>query len=130
MHVLGVHPEPIVLHAISRVASFLRIAMSENKENSSILNSFDSFLSDVNSTLAYKSFLEEENRVLKFDAESLTAEIQMKDEIILAKEEEIARLLQKHLIVTKGQSSRVTETKNEIRASAQLVEMRYEVSRC
>ena len=130
MHVLGVHPEPIVLHAISRVDSFLRIAMSENKENSSILNSFDSFLSDVNSTLAYKSFLEEENRVLKFDAESLTAEIQMKDEIILAKEEEIARLLQKHLIVTKGQSSRVTETKNEIRASAQLVEMRYEVSRC
>ena len=104
--------------------------MSENKENSSILNSFDSFLSDVNSTLAYKSFLEEENRVLKFDAESLTAEIQMKDEIILAKEEEIARLLQKHLMVTKSQSSRVAETKNEIRASAQLVEMRYEVSRC
>ena len=125
MHVLGSH-----FSTISRVDSFLRIVMSENKENSSILNSFDSFLSDVNSTLAYKSFLEEENRVLKFDAESLTAEIQMKDEIILAKEEEIARLLQKHLIVTKGQSSRVTETKNEIRASAQLVEMRYEVSRC
>lgn len=104
--------------------------MSEKKENNSILDSFDSFLSDVNSTLAYKSFLEEENRVLKFDAESLTAEIQMKDEILLSKEEEIARLLEKQLTVIKSHTSRVTETKNEIRASAQLVEMRYEVSRC
>ena len=68
--------------------------------------------------------------MLKFDAESLTAEIQMKDEILLSKEEEIARLLEKQLTMIKSHTSRVTETKNEIRASAQLVEMRYEVSRC
>lgn len=103
--------------------------MSEKISNSSILDIFDSFLSDVNSALAYKSSLEEENRILKYDTDSCIADIQRKDETILGKEEEIARLLEKHLTTTKSHSSKISETKNDIRASTQLVEIRYEVCR-
>ena len=101
--------------------------MNDTKSNSSVLEAFDCFLSDVNTALAYKSFLEEENKALKYETDMLTTETKRKDEIISSKEEEIARLLERNLISTRSHTSKINETKNEIRASAQLVEMRYEV---
>ena len=101
--------------------------MADAKSNSLILEAFDLFLSDVNTALAIKSFLEEENKALKYEVDLLTAEAKKKDEILAGKEEEIGRLLERNLSSTRSHTLIISETKNEIRASAQLVEMRYEV---
>ena len=103
------------------------MAMIDNKVVSSVLEAFDGFLCDVNNALAFKNSIEEENRALRLETEQLTSEAKRKDEIISNKEDEITRLLDKNLVISRSQFSKVKETKAEIRASVQLVEMKYEV---
>lgn len=93
-----------------------------------LLEAFDSFLSDINTALASKSFFEEENRALKAEAEHLNIDAKRRDEMIASKNDEIARLLEKSSIVARAQNSKAMDVKSEIRATAELVEMKYEVS--
>ena len=93
-----------------------------------LLEAFDSFLSDINTALASKSFFEEENRALKVETEQLSIDAKRRDEMISSKDDEIARLLEKSSVDARAHNSRASEVKNEISATAQLVEMKYEVA--
>lgn len=99
--------------------------------NNPVLEAYDLLLSDINTALAFKSFIEEENRVLKLENDKLMIDSKRKDEVILTKEEEIVRLLEKNLIHSRSQTFKIEEAAKEICASAQLVELKYEVrNRC
>lgn len=95
--------------------------------NNPVLEAYDLLISDVNTALAFKSFVEEENRVLKLENDKLMIDSKRKDEVILTKEEEIVRLLEKNLIHSGSQTFKIDEAAKEICASAQLVELKYEV---
>ena len=95
--------------------------------NNPVLEAYDSLLSDINNALALKSFIEEENRMLKLENEKLVIDSKRKDESIITKEEEIGRLLEKNLICSRMQTSKIDEAAKEICASAQLIELKYEV---
>jgi hypothetical protein len=94
---------------------------------SAILEAYDNFLVDVNTTLAHKSFVDEENRSLKVEIDQLMTEGKRKDEIITSKEEVITRLIEKISVLTKTHTTFINETRNEIRAEKELVQMKYEV---
>jgi hypothetical protein len=96
--------------------------------NLSILEGFDNFLFDVNTALACKSFLEEENRALKIEIDQMLIEFKKKDEVISTKEEEISRLIESTSSVIRSHTSKIGDIKNELRASTQLVQMKYEVT--
>jgi hypothetical protein len=93
-----------------------------------LLEAFDSFLSDINTALASKSSIEEENRALKAETEHLSIDAKRRDEMIASKNDEIARLLEKSSVVARALNSKAFDVKSEIRATAKLVEMKYEVS--
>lgn len=93
----------------------------------SILEGFDNFMFDVNSALACKSFLEDENRALKIETDQLVIEAKKKDEIICNIQEEISRLIESSSSVTRSHTTKINDIKNELRASTQLVQMKYEV---
>jgi hypothetical protein len=93
-----------------------------------LLEAFDSFLSDINTALASKSFIEEENRALKAETEHLSIDAKRRDEMIASKNDEIARLLEKSSVVARALNLKAFDVKSEIRATAELVEMKYEVS--
>lgn len=99
----------------------------QSRKTNSVLEAFDSFLNDVNTALAGKSFLEEDNRGLRLETEQLMLESKRKEEIISIKEEEIAKLLEKSFLSMRAHTSQINDTKNETLASVQLVDVRYEV---
>lgn len=95
--------------------------------NNPVLEAYDSLLSDINNALALKSFIEEENRMLKQENDKLVIDSRRKDESIITKEEEIGRLLEKNLTCSRMQTFKIDEAAKEISASAQLIELKYEV---
>ena len=99
----------------------------QSRKTNSVLEAFDSFLNDVNTALAGKSFLEEDNRGLRLETEQLMLESKRKEEMISIKEEEIARLLEKSFLSMRADTTQINDSKNEALASAQLVDVRYEV---
>jgi hypothetical protein len=95
--------------------------------NLSILDGFDSFIDSVNTALACRGFLEEENRALKIETEQMAIETKKKDEAISTKDEEINRLIESTSSVTRIHTTKIGDIKNELRATTQLVQMKYEV---
>lgn len=103
-------------------------SIQRRMSNLSILEGFDNFLFDVNQALACKSFLEEENRALKIEIDQMLIEFKKKDEVIATKEEEMSRLIESTSSVIRSHTSKISDIKNELRASTQLVQMKYEVT--
>ena len=95
--------------------------------NNPVLVAYDSLISDINTALALKCFIEEENRMLKLENDKLMIDCKRKDESIITKEEEIGRLLEKNLSFSRAQTYKIDEAAKEICATAQLVELKYEV---
>lgn len=82
--------------------------------NSSVLDTYDALLVEFTTAMALRNFLEDENRALKTENDSLMQESSMCREIISNKDEEIAKLHMKNLSTTKVQTAKINEFFTEV----------------